>query len=70
MALCFTIFQCHASRQGGTDMTETRKRGRPVEKPEPDPIPDSLENVLSALVTAPPRAENEWDYLKREPKDA
>ncbi|MCY4500155.1 MAG: hypothetical protein OXE57_01135 [Alphaproteobacteria bacterium] len=44
-------------------MTKTRQRGRPVEKPEPDPIPDSAENVLRALVTAPPR------YLKREPRD-
>ena len=48
-------------------MTETRKRNRPGENPEPDPIPDSLENVLRALVTAPPCAENEWGYLKREP---
>ena len=45
-------------------MTEPRKRGRPVEKPEPDPIPDSPENVLRALVTAPPRAEGDWDYLR------
>ncbi len=50
-------------RQGGTAITE-RKRGRPVEKPEPDPIPNSLENVLRALVTAPPRREDEWGYLR------
>ncbi len=48
-------------------MTETHKLGRPVEKPEPDPIPDSPENVLRALVTAPPRAEDDWDYLKQRP---
>ena len=47
-------------------MTEPRKRGRPVEKPEPAPIPDSPEHVLRALVTPPPRGEGEWDYLKRE----
>jgi hypothetical protein len=46
-------------------MTEERKRGRPVEKPEPAQIPDSPENVLRALVNAPPRADDEWDYLKR-----
>ncbi len=46
-------------------MAESRKRGRSAEKPEPDPIPDSPENVLRALVTAPPRAEDDWDYLKR-----
>ena len=50
-------------------MTETRKRGRPVEKPEPEQIPDSPENVLRALMTAPPRAEDDWDYLKRRPRD-
>ncbi len=49
-------------------MTDSPKRGRPVEKPMPEPIPDSTENVLRALVTAPPRGEHEWDYLKREPK--
>ena len=44
------------------------KRGRPVEKPVPDPIPDSRENVLRTLVTAPPRRDDEWDYLKRGPR--
>lgn len=43
-----------------------RKRGRPVEKPVPAPIPDSPENVLRALVTVPPRREDEWDHLKRD----
>ena len=46
-------------------MAKSCKRGRPVEKPEPDPIPDSPENVLHALVTAPPRGEDEWYYLKQ-----
>ena len=45
-------------------MTETRKRGSPVEKPEPEPLSDSSENVLGALVKASPRREDEWDYLK------
>ena len=50
-------------------MTATAKPrhllARPVEKPEPDPIPDSPENVLRSLVTELPRREDEWDYLKR-----
>ena len=49
-------------------MSETRKRGRPVEKSEPDPIPDSPDNVLRSLATSPPRAKDDWDYLKRDPK--
>lgn len=38
--------------------------GRPVEKPLPDAIPDTPENVARALVTTPPKGEDEWDYLK------
>ncbi len=48
-------------------MPGIRKRGRPVDKPEPDPIPDGLGNVLHSLVTGPPRAEDDWDYLKQKP---
>ena len=47
-----------------TDSIKTRGRGRPVEKPLPDPIPDTPENVARALVTTPPKDEGEWDYLK------
>ena len=45
-------------------MPEKRKRGRPVEKPLPAPIPDTPENVARALVTTPPKDEGDWDYLK------
>lgn len=41
-----------------------RRRGRPVEKPLPDPIPDTPENVARALLTTPPKDEGDWDYLK------
>ena len=41
-----------------------RGRGRPVEKPMPDPIPDTPENVARALLSTPPKGEDEWDYLK------
>ena len=56
------------------------KRGRPVEKPIPPLIPDTPENVARALLTTPPKGEDEWDYLRerevagallrREPKKA
>ena len=49
-------------------MTETRKRGRPVEKPMPEPIPDTPENIMQAILTTPPKRDDEWEYLKREPK--
>ena len=45
-----------------------RKRGRPVKYPMPDPIPDTLENVLKALVTSPPKKRDEWGFLKKSAK--
>ena len=50
-------------------MSKTTKRGRPIEKPMPAPIPDTPENVARALVTTPPKDEGDWDYLKA-PKPA
>ena len=44
--------------------TDKRQRGRPVEKPMPAPISDTPENVARALVTAPPKDDGDWDYLK------
>ena len=46
------------------DKAAPRGRGRPVEKPMPEPIPDTPENVARALLTTPPKGEDEWDYLK------
>ena len=45
-------------------MTKPRGRGRPVEKPMPELIPDTPENVARALLTTPPKADEDWDYLK------
>ena len=39
-----------------------RPRGRPVEYPMPEPIPDTPENVARAIMRAPPK--KEWNYLK------
>lgn len=41
-----------------------RPRGRPVEKPMPEPIPDTPENIMRALLATPPKREDEWEYLK------
>lgn len=38
-------------------MTETRKRGRPVEKPEAEQILDSPENVLWQIIDTQLRIE-------------
>ena len=31
----------------------------------PEPIPDTPENVMRALLGAPPKGENDWDYIQR-----
>ena len=46
------------------DNQPPKPRGRPATKPMPEQIPDTPENVMKALVSAPPRAKNDWDYLK------
>lgn len=39
-----------------------RKRGRPVVRVMPEPIPDTPENVARACMMGPPK--REWDFLK------
>ena len=34
----------------------------------PEPIPDTPENIMRAILSTPPKREDEWDYLKREPE--
>ena len=46
-------------------MLEPKKqRGRPPVKEMPEPIPDTPENVAKALLTTPPKKEDEWEYKK------
>ena len=47
-----------------------RKRKRKPPKAEtrmPERIPDSPENIMRALVEAPPKKVRDWEYLKAEP---
>ncbi len=46
--------------------TSKRKRGRPSKRTMPDPIPDTPENVMKAIVETPPKRADEWRYLKDE----
>ena len=45
-------------------MGQKRRRGRPVEKEMPEPIPDTPENVARALLSTPPKEDGDWDYMK------
>ena len=37
------------------------KRGRPVTRPQPEPIPDTPENVARSIMMGPPK--KEWRFL-------
>ena len=55
-----------ASKPPETASAKTNhKRGRPVKYAMPGPIPDTPENIMRALLSAPPRRENDWDYIRR-----
>ncbi len=46
--------------------TKGRKAGRPPTLTMPEPIPDSLENVMDAVVTTPTKKRSEWKYLQQQ----
>ena len=41
-----------------------KPRGRPVEHPMPDPIPDTPENIMKAFLRTPPRKRSDWEFVK------
>ena len=44
--------------------TRKRKRGRPPKRTLPDPIPDTPENIMRAVLNTPPKDPDEWRYLQ------
>ena len=44
--------------------TDKRKRGRPSKRTMPEPIPDTPENIMKAVLATPPKRGDEWRYLK------
>ena len=40
------------------------KRGRPLKRVMPEPIPDTPENIMRSILNTPPKKRDEWDYLK------
>lgn len=49
-----------------TDQSEKRPVRRPVGRPLREAIPDSLENIMRAILATPPKDEDEWKYLAEE----
>ena len=41
-----------------------RPRGRPIEKPVAEPIPDSPENIARAILRTPRKRSKDWKYLE------
>jgi len=44
--------------------TRKRRRGRPAKRTMPDPIPDTPENIMRAVLNTPPKRDDEWRYLQ------
>ena len=42
-----------------------KPRGLPVKLTMPERIPDTPENVARAILNAPPKKRDEWEYMKR-----
>lgn len=43
---------------------QPKRRGRPVEKPMAEQIPDTPENIARAILRTPPKKKGDWKYLK------
>lgn len=46
-----------------------RKRGRLSKRKMPEPIPDTPENIMRAVLNTPPKPEDEWSYLQDDTGD-
>ena len=45
--------------------TRAKKAGRPPTLTIPEPIDDTIENVMDAVLGTPPKKRGEWQYLKQ-----
>ena len=41
-----------------------KHRGRPIERPMPEPIPDTPDNVARTVLNTPPKKRQDWKYIK------
>ena len=52
----------------GRNTRSKKARGRPPVNEWPEQIPDTPENVAWAILTTPPKKDDEWEYMKRQKK--
>ena len=50
-------------------MSIKSKRGWRTKRRMPEPIPDTPENIMRAVVSTPPKAKDEWRYLQESDPD-
>lgn len=43
---------------------KSRPRGRPVEYPIPEAIPDTAENIMKAFLRTPQRKREDWRFVR------
>ena len=53
-----------AKGQKRTGSRSKKAQGRPTENEWPEQIPDTPENVAWAILTTPPKKDDEWEYMK------
>ena len=44
---------------------ESKSRGRPPDYPMPEPIPDTPENIMKAILATPPRKREDWKFVQK-----
>ena len=51
-------------------LTKAKKAGRPPTLTMPEPIPDTIDGVMDAVLTTPPKKRSEWKYMQRKEANA
>jgi hypothetical protein len=46
-------------------LTKAKKAGRPPTLTMPEPIDDTIDNVMDAVLSTPPKKHGEWKYLQK-----
>ena len=64
-AITDTALSCQPRAKKTATEKKPRRRGRPIEKPMAELIPDTPENIARAVVNTKPKKTGHWKYLKK-----